>query len=137
MKTQKIIEIPSGLMINQIRNDSPKYTVANAYRHIFLEQAVDRADLNVTERMALNKKFFPDGGGFELFPKSKKTAMFNIFWNDGKTPFQDSFTKEIEQLKLPKYVCKVKKRYFRSSKSNLQSNLENAIRKLKKAVSDM
>lgn len=137
MITRKIEEIPSGLMVNQIRNYSPKHTIANAYRHVFLEQAVDSADLNVTERMALNKKFFPHGGGFELFPKTKNAASFNIFWEEGASPLKDTFTREVEQLKLPEHVCRIKKRYFRSSKSNLQANLDNALKKLKKAVKNM
>jgi hypothetical protein len=48
------IEIPSGLIKKPIDRSQ---TIENAELRIALEQAVDAADLNLTERLALNKEF--------------------------------------------------------------------------------
>ena len=97
-----------------------------------LEDAVEKAELNVAERMALNKEFYPNGGGFNLFPESAQTYKFNIFCKRGTNPEEDTFTREIEQLELPEHVCRVKKRTFPSKSDNFTTNLDNAIKKLRK-----
>ena len=44
-----------------------------------LRKAADDAGLNVTERWALNKKFFPEGGGFSLLKKGEDVAEFSLY----------------------------------------------------------
>ena len=51
----------------------------NAELRATLEKAVEDANLNVTERMALNKKFFPNGGGFDLFTASKELPTYTLY----------------------------------------------------------
>ena len=82
--------------------------------------------------MALNKKFYPNGGGFNLFPENVQIHKFNIFHQRGAMPESDTFTKEIEQLEIPEHVCRVKKKTFFSAKDNFTANLDNAIKKLRK-----
>ncbi len=130
MRVNGISEIPSGLMLDKINNPN-NVSIENLYRRFELEDAVERADLNVTERMALNRKFYPNGGGFNLFPENVPIYKFNMYYKKGSLPEEDTFTKEIESLTLPEHVCRVQKRTYVSSKYNFSSNLDNAIKKLR------
>ncbi len=121
------VERPSGLL--KSKADSCM-TIENVELRATLDKAVDDAGLNVTERMALNEKFFPNGGGFELFPKDVKVPQFNIYYQKGGSGQIDSFTKEIENLKLPEDFSQQKTRIFKSSKTCFQANLDNALKKL-------
>lgn len=133
MHTDKIIsemEIPVGLMKSPINRSM---TIENVELRAALDKAVEDANLNVTERMALNKMFYPNGGGFELFPKNVQVPVFNMFHKPGQV-FQDSFTKEVDSIKIPEYVSRVNERTLRSSKGNFKANFDNAIKKLKKVL---
>ena len=124
-------EIPSGL-IRKPFSDA-KMTIENVELRAALDKAVEDAKLNVTERMALNHKFFPNGGGFKLFPENVRVPEINIFYAPGK-PNNDSFTREINNLKIPEYVSQQKQRVIKSSKGNFQANFDNAVKKLKKVL---
>ncbi len=132
MRVNKITEIPSGFITTNPTD--PKYTIENVELRCTLEKAIDDANLNATERMALNKQFYPDGGGFAVFTDDGKPARFNIFYNKEYNPETDSFTREIKNIKLPEYANRVEKRSYHSSKSNFQANLDNALKKLKKVL---
>ena len=134
MRVNSEMEIPSGLMKQRVVNPN-NLSIENAEQRMMLDRAVDRAGLNVTERLALNDTFFPNGGGFTLFPENVYLHKFNIFY-DGKTPPEaDTFTKEIEQLEIPETVCRTQTRIYPSTKGNFATNLDNAIKKLKNALS--
>ncbi len=130
----KLEIIPMGLITRE--NQDPSLTKENTELKVDLQRAVEKAELNVTERMALNKQFYPNGGGFDLFSKNENTAKFNLFYVPGETTFDDSFTKEIRNLKLPEEICKTQERIMPSSKSNFQTNLDNALNKLKKVFKE-
>lgn len=98
-----------------------------------LEQAVEKANLNVTERMALNKKFFPNGGGFKLFPTDTNYGEFNLYLKKG-TPATDEFVKAAESVEIPEHICRIKQHVYRSSKSSYSQNLQNALNKLKRVL---
>ncbi len=124
------VEIPSGLMEGRIFNPN-NLSIENSDKRMVLDKAVEKAGLNVTERLALNDTFFPNGGGFNLFPENVYMHKFNIFY-DGKTPPEaDTFTKEIKQLVIPETVCRTQTRIYPSSKGNFATNFDNAIKKLK------
>ncbi len=130
MTISSITEIPLGLIR---KPQDPRLTIENVELRAVLDKAVNDAGLNVTERMALNKKFFPNGGGFELFPKEARVARFNTFYRPGQE-YQDSFTREVEAVKLPEDVCMRQERIMRSKKGNFQANLDNALKKLGKVL---
>jgi len=132
MDISSIMEIPSGLMRKS--KQDPRMTIENVELRAVLDKAVADADLNVTERMSLNEKFFPNGGGFELFPKDTRVARFNIFYRPGQAEYMDSFTREVEAVKLPEDVCMRQDRIMRSKKGNFQANLDNALKKLGKVL---
>ncbi len=121
--------IPMGL----IKGYNPKQTIENVELRATLEKAVEDAKLNVTERMALNKKFFPNGGGFNLFPDNIEIPHFNIFYKPGQSDI-DSFTKEVFSVKIPENICRRKSHILKSSKGNFQANFDNALKKLKKVL---
>ncbi|MCD7780032.1 MAG: hypothetical protein LUH05_05100 [Candidatus Gastranaerophilales bacterium] len=124
--------IPVGLII---KKTDPKQTIENVELRTALEQAVENADLYVTERMALNKKFYPNGGGFELFSKNNDEPPVFMFYSNKKGgKSSDSFTKEVESIKIPEDICRIKTGVRNSSKSNYQANLDNALRKLKNVL---
>ena len=87
--------IPMGL----IKGSNPRQTIENVELRATLEKAVEDAKLNVTERMALNKKFFPNGGGFNLFPEGIRVPKFNTFYRPGQVE-ADAFTKEVQAIKI-------------------------------------
>lgn len=103
-----------------------------------LFKAADDAKLNVTERLALNDEFFPQGGGFELFPEDYREHHINNFITESNTSDEfiphDGFSIEVEELQYPEHASVVKNHYFRTKKSNFQANLDNAIKKLKSVL---
>ena len=68
--------IPVGKMQNAILQQAP-------YEQLELREtlrkAADDAGLNVTERWALNKKFFPEGGGFYHQKKGEDVAEYSLY----------------------------------------------------------
>lgn len=121
--------IPMGL----IKGSNPRQTIENVELRATLEKAVEDAKLNVTERMALNKKFFPNGGGFNLFPEGIRVPKFNTFYRPGQVE-ADAFTKEVQAIKIPEDICLKKEHIMKSSKGNFQANLDNALKKLRKVL---
>ena len=105
----------------------------NAELRATLEQAADKANLNVTERMAINKKFYPNGGGFRLFPTDTNLCEYTLYYKKG-CPDTDEFIKQTQSLKIPENICRIKQSVHRSSKNCYEKNLENAIKKLKQVL---
>ncbi len=130
MKITGIQEIPAGLIK---KTPDPRLTIDNVELRATFDKAVEDAKLNVTERMALNKKFFPNGGGFELFPSDIRVPQFNFFYKPGELA-KDSFTREIESVKIPEDISIIKEYRLKSSKGCFQTNLDNALKKLKKVL---
>ncbi len=130
MNINGVKEIPAGLL--KWKPD-PGMTIENVELRAMLDKAVDDAKLNVTERMALNKRFFPNGGGFELFPKNVRVPQFNYFHKPGEL-VKDSFTREVQALEIPEDVSRIKEYMLKSSKGNFRANLDNALKKLKKVL---
>lgn len=115
--------IPSGLMLDSIKTEAP---YENVELRATLEKAVDDADLTTSERWALNKKFYPNGGGFELFPKGKDTAVFSYHLKPGKLE-RDVF----EQIEIPKGINMVITEVdFKKSANTYKDNLSSALKKL-------
>ncbi len=121
------IEIPSGLIRKPVdRRD----TIENAELRIALEQAVDSADLNLTERLAINKEFFPHGDGFRVAPLTEDILELTTFYTaDGE---DDKFNEEARQLAIKNSDGVYKETIKKSNKSSFQTNLENALDKLYK-----
>lgn len=119
--------IPSGLMLDSIKTEAP---YENVELRATLEKAVDDADLTMSERWALNKKFYPNGGGFELFPKGKDTAVFSYHLKPGKLE-RDVF----EQIEIPKGINMVITEVdFKKSANTYKDNLSSALKKLGKIL---
>ncbi len=119
--------IPSGLMLDSIKTEAP---YENVELRATLEKAVDDADLTTSERWALNKKFYPNGGGFELFPKGKDTAVFSYHLKPGKLE-RDVF----EQIEIPKGINMVITEVdFKKSANTYKDNLSSALKKLGKIL---
>ncbi len=119
--------IPSGLMLDSIKTEAP---YENVELRATLEKAVDDADLTTSERWALNKKFYPNGGGFELFPKGKDTAVFSYHLKPGKLE-RDVF----EQIEIPKGINMVVTEVdFKKSANTYKDNLSSALKKLGKIL---
>ena len=123
----KKIEIPCGLI------KTPAPNLDNIDLRVSLEKAVEDANLNVTERLALNEKFFPNGGGFNLFPKNEPIPKNTMYYKPGVPP-NDSFTRKAESIKIPKHINIINEIIIKSSKSNFQTNLEHALKKLKRVL---
>ncbi len=128
----KGIEIPSGLMKGHINqpNLGPKH---DKKKKEMLDNAANKAGLNVTERLALNEVFYPNGGGFDLFP-SAPVYTKNIFIKRNTNPDDDMFIQKTKALGYPEHVCRIITKTYRSSKDSLEANLDNAIKKLKKVL---
>ncbi|MBE7704926.1 MAG: hypothetical protein E7Z90_03820 [Cyanobacteria bacterium SIG29] len=126
------VEIPSGLI--RPKQDK-KMTVENAELKIALQQAADNADLNLTERLAINKKFFPDGDGFDTTPKYDDILEITTYYKKDSDE-KDNFNEEALELALRTTDGVVKDTHRQSSKSSFQTNLENALKKLAKVVQD-
>ena len=99
-----------------------------------LSQAVDAANLNVSERAALNHAFYNGEQVFPLFKKGEQIASINYFHKNGEIGVNDSFTKEVMSIKVPEDVSIVKEKYMTSQKGNFQANLDNALKKLRQIV---
>jgi hypothetical protein len=128
----KGVEIPSGLMTGRINQPifNPKH---DKKKKEMLENAVNKAGLNVTERLALNEVYFPNGGGFDLFP-SAPVYTKNIFIKKNTNPDDDMFIQKTKALEYPEHVCRIITKTYRSSKDSLEANLDNAIKKLKRIL---
>lgn len=124
-----MIEIPSGLIRPQQRQ-----TLENVELRATLEKAVEDAKLNVSERFALNQKFFPNGGGFNLAPKDKGPLEYTVFYRKGEEINKDTFTKELLSQDVQNDSGMVLEEVRKSSKSNFQTNLENALKKLQEVL---
>ncbi|MBQ3641684.1 hypothetical protein II906_07165 [bacterium] len=109
-------------------------TIEDADDRMYLQYAVDKAGLNVTERLAINEKFFQNSDGFDLFQKGKDFAEAVIYLNDGEAEaLKDSFTRLLTDVSIPdgiKYTVITKK----SDKGNFEANLDSAIKKLQEAL---
>ncbi len=107
----------------------------NAELRATLEKAVEDAHLNVTEIMALNKKFFPNGGGFDLFTKSKELPTYTLYLNkDDK--ITDKFTKEALDVaqKTPGGAMAIDSFPLNPGESSYAQNLQIALKKLKRVL---
>ena len=114
-------------MLDSIKTEAP---YENVELRATLEKAVDDADLTTSERWALNKKFYPNGGGFELFPKGKDTAVFSYHLKPGKLE-RDVF----EQIEIPKGINMVVTEVdFKKSANTYKDNLSSALKKLGKIL---
>ena len=121
------IEIPSGLIKKPVDRSQ---TIENAELRIALEQAVDAADLNLTERLALNKEFFPQGNGFKIIPPNEDILELTTFITEDGV--QDEFSEEAWEIAMrnPDGIYKVT--IAKSDKNSFQTNLDNALEKLYK-----
>ena len=122
--------IPVGKMQNAILQQAP-------YEQLELREtlrkAADDASLNVTERWALNKKFFPDGGGFSLLKKGEDVAEFSLYFSPEKHHYLSMKTL------VPERIDSITDTFLRSLdnkniKDNLkdtyEGNLKSALKKL-------
>ena len=98
----------------QVQGVSVDDKIKNADLRACLDKAVEDANLNVTERLALNKTFFPKGGGFNLFPEGKPVYDFNYYITPNNLLENDEFVAEAEELTFPEHVSRVKKHLFRT-----------------------
>lgn len=120
------IESPAGLIRKPVdRNNS----VENKELRIALEQAVDAADLNLTERMAINKQFFPKGDGFKLVPPDTDVIEITTYYKKDETELDD-FAQEAMQIAAASGNDLVHEAVKQSKKGNFQTNLESALSKL-------
>ena len=124
------MEIPSWL----IKPQAP--SLENVELRATLEKAVEDAKLNADERNALNQEFFPNGGGFNLPSDAKAPAGKTIIYREGKNINQDTFTKEHSEQDIESQSRLVPENERNSSKSDFQTNLENALKKLKEVLKD-
>ncbi len=122
--------IPVGKMQNAILQQAP-------YEQLELREtlrkAADDAGLNVTERWALNKKFFPEGGGFSLLKKGEDVAEFSLHSSPEKQHYLSMKTL------VPERIDSITDTFLRSLdnkniKDNLkdtyEGNLKSALKKL-------
>ena len=120
------IESPSGLIRKPANR---RQSVENAELRIALEQAVDAAGLNLTERMAINKQFFPNGDGFKLVPPDTDIVEITTYYKKNDTELDD-FAAEAMQIAAESGNEMVRETVKPSKKGNFQTNLENALSKL-------
>lgn len=119
--------IPAGLMLDAVPTKAP---YENVELRASLEKAVEDADLSTSERWALNKKFYPNGGGFELFPKGKDTAVFSYHLKPDK--FEQDVFKKIE---IPERInMLITEADFKKSADTYKDNLASALKKLGKVL---
>lgn len=126
----KGVEIPSGLMLDYVGRPVQPITLSDKKTKKMLENAADKAGLNVTERLALNKMFYPNGGGFKLFP-DVPVQTINIFYKRNSNPEADEFIRETKELKFPNRVCRVQWNERLSKNDSFHTNLNNALKKMK------
>ena len=135
MAISKINGIPLDKKVTPVGiiKPQPTRTIEDVELRASLEKAVDDAHLNVTERLALNKQFFPNGGGFNLFPKNVIVPQFTFYYKKGDTQV-DEFTREAESIKFPQRISRYESSIRKSNKSCFEKNLENALKKLNKVL---
>ncbi len=124
--------VPSGLM-EDVFSRSNK-SIKDVELQDIIERAVKDAHLNVTERMALNATFFPNGGGFELFPNDVREHEAVLYYNPLNPPESDEFLNEALHLQVPENVSFYKYKFVEGEKTTLMSNLETALSKLKNVL---
>lgn len=120
------IESPSGLLRKPVDR---RQSVENAELRIALEQAVDAAGLNLTERMAINKQFFPNGDGFKLVPPDTDVVEITTYYKKDETEL-DYFAQDAMQIAAASGKDLVRETIKPSKKGNFQANLDNALAKL-------
>lgn len=101
-----------------------------------LLKAVEDANLNLSERMALNQTYFNGEKVIPLFPRGKKEAQITTFHKKNDTRLSDSFTKEVNAVKKPANVSTIRQRFSVSLFGDLETNLNNALAKLKKVLTE-
>lgn len=93
--------------------------------------------MNVTERWALNKGFFPDGGGFPLLKKGEDVAEFSLYSSPEKHHYLSMKTQ------VPERIDNITDTFLRTLddkniKDNLkdtyEGNLKSALKKLGKIL---
>ncbi len=124
--------IPSGLLEDEFFRREK--TIDDLELRTTLEKAVKDANLNVTERLALNETFFPNGGGFELFPPDIHEYESTLYYVPNMPPESDTFITKALNIDTPNSVCIHKYITRKSKKPSLVVNLETALEKLKKAI---
>ena len=120
------IESPSGLIKKPADRSQ---SVENAELRIALEQAVEVAGLNLSERLALNKEFFPKGDGFKIAPLDKDVVEITTYYKKDEAEFDD-FAQEAMKIAIDSGNGLIKETVKPSKKSNFQANLDNALAKL-------
>ena len=120
------IESPSGLIRKPVDRSA---TLENKELRIALEQAVDAANLNLTERMAINKQFFPNGDGFKLVPPDTDVVEITTYYKKDETELDD-FAQDAMQIAAASGKDLVRETIKPSKKGNFQANLDNALAKL-------
>lgn len=120
------IESFSGLIRKPVDRSA---TLENKELRIKLEQAIEDADLNLTERMAINKQFFPNGDGFKLVPPDTDVVEITTYYKKDDTELDD-FAAEAMQIAAESGNDLVRETVKPSKKGNFQTNLENALAKL-------
>ena len=124
--------VPSGLMEDVFTRSNE--TIYDIELKDILEKAVKSAHLNVTERLALNEKYFPNGGGFELFPDDVYEHQSTLYYK-ATTPVEaDKFLNKALNLNVPDNVCLHQIIIKEGKKPCLDSNLETAMLKLKNVL---
>lgn len=110
-------------------------TLENVELRATLDKAVEDAGLNVTEILALNERFFPNGGGFDLFTKSKELPTYTLYLNKGDK-ITDKFTKEALDVaqKTPGGAMAIDSFPLKPGKTCFQENLDSALKKLYKVL---
>ncbi len=119
---------PYGTMITKVYDTRTQAKREQILLNMALNQAADKADLNTTERLAINKAFFPDGNGLVVFPKGKTSADFVYYPIDKR---YDEFESETSELKIPENIKQHSITWSqKSDKGSFQENLDRALKKL-------
>ena len=120
------IETASGLIRKPLDRSA---TLENKELRIALEQAVEVANLNLTERLAINKQFFPKGDGFKVVPLDKDVLEITTYYKKDEAEFDD-FAQEAMKIAIDNGNGLIKETVKPSKKGNFQTNLDNALAKL-------
>ena len=101
-------------------------TIENVELRETLDKAVKDAHLSTSEIYALNKKFYPNGGGFNIFPNGKDIVQINYYSNK-----EDKFTHELNKIVEEASPDVINMTMIpRKSGSNFTQNLAHAYKKL-------
>ncbi len=120
------IETASGLIK---KPTDRRQSIENAELRIALEQAVDVAGLNLTEKLALNKEFFPKGDGFKITPLEEDVIEITTYYKKDEAEFDD-FAEEAMKIAIENGNGLIKETVKKSKKGNFQTNLDNALAKM-------